>query len=137
VVYAHGDKTLTRLDTTFLALVGVQLAHSTEEYLGRLYEVFAPAHFVSTLISREPERGFIIFNLGLLVFGIWCFLGPVRHRWTSAAVFIWVWIAIELVNGIGHPLWSLIERRYTPGVVTAPILLILALYLARQLRSAA
>lgn len=34
-----------------------------------------------------------------------------------------------------HPLWSLLEMQYMPGVVTAPALLILALYLARQLRA--
>jgi hypothetical protein len=46
---------------------------------------------------------------------------------------VWIWIAIELVNGVGHPLWSLVQGGYTPGVVTAPILLVLALVLARRL----
>jgi hypothetical protein len=44
-------------------------------------------------------------------------------------------VTIELVNGVGHPLWSLFLLRYTPGVLTAPVLLMLALYLAVQLRS--
>jgi hypothetical protein len=47
----------------------------------------------------------------------------------------WLWVTIELINGVGHPLWSLRELRYTPGVATAPVLLVLALYLARQLRA--
>jgi hypothetical protein len=42
---------------------------------------------------------------------------------------------IELVNGVVHPSWSLLELRYTPGVITAPVLFVLALYLAKQLRS--
>ena len=49
----------------------------------------------------------------------------------------WFWVAIEIINGIVHPLWSLREGGYTPGFATAPILLLLAVYLAHQLRRAA
>jgi hypothetical protein len=41
---------------------------------------------------------------------------------------------IELINGVGHPLWSLWEMRYTPGLATAPVLLALAIVLARLAR---
>ena len=125
----------TRFQYTFLALVVVQAMHSIEEYFGRLYEVFPPARFVSGLISENLERGFIIFNVTLVSFGLWCFLWPVRRGWPSAAGFAWIWVGIEMVNGIGHPLWSLRELGYTPGVATAPLLLVLALYLAHQLRN--
>lgn len=126
---------MTRLQSTFLALIGAQAAHSVEEYVGRLYDVFPPARIVSGLISQDLERGFVIFNVALVTFGIWCFLWPVRRRWPSAVPLAWCWVAIELVNGIGHPLWSLRLLRYTPGVATAPVLLCLALLLARQLRA--
>lgn len=126
---------MTRFQSTFLALMVAQGAHSIEEYLGRLYEVFAPARFVSGLISPNLERGFLIFNGLLVLFGFWCFLWPVRRGWPSAVPLAWLWVGIELLNGVGHPLWSLRQGGYTPGVVTAGILLILALYLARQLRA--
>ena len=45
------------------------------------------------------------------------------------------WIVIELINGIGHPLWSIVQRRYTPGAVTAPLLLVTTLVLLTRLRS--
>jgi Protein of unknown function with HXXEE motif len=128
---------VTKLQYTFLLLVIVQALHSLEEYVGRLYEVFPPAQFVSGLISRNHERGFIIFNIALVAFGLWCFGWPIRRHWPSAALCAWIWVGIELVNGVGHPLWSLLVMRYTPGVATAPVLLVLALYLAWQLRSAA
>ena len=73
--------------------------------------------------------------MGLVAFGLWCFFWPVRERWAAAVGLVWVWIAIELLNGIGHPVWSLMRGGYTPGVATAPVLLALALYLALQLRS--
>ena len=126
---------MTRFEASFLVLVGTQAAHSVEEYIGRLYDVFPPARFVSGLISENLERGFVIFNVGLVAFGIWCFLWPVRKHWLAAVPLAWLWVGIELVNGVGHPLWSLRELRYTPGVGTAPVLLLLALYVARQLRA--
>jgi len=126
---------MTRFEASFLALVGAQAAHSVEEYIGRLYDVFPPARFVSGLISENLERGFVIFTVGLVAFGIWCFLWPVRKHWLAAVPLAWLWVGIELVNGVGHPLWSLRELRYTPGVATAPVLLLLALYVARQLRA--
>jgi hypothetical protein len=122
---------MTRLQLTFFALVVVQAAHSVEEYVGRLYDVFPPARFLTGLISSDRRGGFVILNVLLVAFGLWCFFWPVRRQWASAAGFIWVWIAIEIVNGIGHPLWSIVNDGYTPGVATAPALLILALYLAR------
>ena len=126
---------MTRFQATFLTLMVVQLAHSAEEYLGRLYEVFPPARLVSGMISQDLERGFLTFNVALVLFGFWCFLWPVRRGWPSAMALAWLWVAIELLNGIGHPLWSLRQRGYTPGVATAVILLIVALYLIRQLRA--
>lgn len=126
---------MTRFHATFLLLIVTQAAHSIEEYVGRLYEVFAPARLVSGLISRDLERGFVIFNAALVLFGLWCFVWPVRRGWPSAVPLAWLWVAIELLNGIGHPLWSLRERRYTPGVVSAVALLIIALALIRQLRA--
>ncbi|HET7229676.1 MAG TPA: HXXEE domain-containing protein [Longimicrobium sp.] len=122
-----------RLKPAFLALVSVQALHSAEEYAFRLYEVFPPARLVSGLISGDLRRGFLVFNAALVAFGFWCYLFPVRRNWPSAAAFAWLWVAIELVNGIGHPAWSVIQRGYTPGVVTALVLLPLALLVARRL----
>jgi hypothetical protein len=70
--------------TLFLALVSTQALHSMEEYLFRLYEVFPPAQFVSGLISRDLQRGFVIANLALLTLGFGCYLGPIRHDWDMA-----------------------------------------------------
>lgn len=121
-----------RFQLAFGLLVLAQAAHSVEEYLGRLWESFPPARFLTGLVSNDLERGFLIINLGLVAFGIWCFLWPIRHDWPSARYFAAFWIAIQLVNGVGHPLWSVNQGGYTPGVATAPALLLLAGYLATQ-----
>jgi hypothetical protein len=124
---------MNRFQGTFLALVTAQAAHSLEEYSGRLYEVFAPARFFSGLFSADLETGFIIANTTIVAFGFWCFLWPVHRRWRSANALAWFWVVLGLVNGIVHLMWSLSRLAYTPGVVTAVLLLVLAAYLARQL----
>jgi Protein of unknown function with HXXEE motif len=128
---------MSRVQLTFGALVLAQAVHSIEEYIGHLWESFPPARFLTGLVSSNLERGFVLLNVSLFAFGLWCFLWPVRRGWSVAAPLVWFWIAIEIINGIGHPLWSLRQGGYTPGLATAPVLLVLALYLAHQLRRAA
>ena len=127
---------MSRFQVAFGALVLVQAAHSIEEYLGHLWESFPPARFLTGLVSSNLERGFVLLNVALLSFGLWCFMWPVRRNWPIAVSLAWCWVVIEFINGIGHPLWSLREGGYTPGLATAPILLVLAVYLAHQLRRA-
>jgi Protein of unknown function with HXXEE motif len=118
----------------FFALIAAQAAHSIEEYVGGLYDSFPPARFVSGLLSNDLERGFLIANVIVVMFGVWCALWPVRRAWPSAPMVAWLWVGVETVNGIGHPLWSLVQGGYTPGVATAPLLLALAIVVARRLQ---
>lgn len=111
-----------------------QAAHSVEEYVGRLWESFPPARFLTGLIAQDLERGFLVINASMLVFGVWCWLWPVRRGWPSAVYLAWAWVVVQVINGIGHPLWTLRQGSYTPGVATAPVLLVLAVYLANQVR---
>ena len=128
---------MSRFQLTFGALLLVQAAHSVEEYLGHLWESFPPAHLLASLASSNLERGFVVLNVLLLSFGVWCWVYPVRRRWPVAVSLAWFWVAIEVINGIVHPLWSLREGGYTPGLASAPVLLVLALYLAHLLRRVA
>lgn len=116
--------------TAFGLLIAAQALHSIEECLGRLWEVFPPATFVSGLVSANREAGFIVLNIALVAFGLWCFLWPVSRGWASAPTFISIWTVVEILNGLGHPLWSVLQGRYVPGVATAPLLLLLAINLA-------
>ena len=122
-----------KLSAAFLLLVIFQGLHSVEEYIGKLWDIFPPAKFLTRLISNNHESGFLIINIGLFFFGLWCWLFPVRKNYASVAGFIWLWIIIEMINGIGHPLWALAQMRYEPGLVTAPFLLILSILLMRKL----
>ena len=114
----------------FLCLILAQAAHSVEEYVTRLYAVFAPARFVSSLISNDLALGFLIANAILVAFGLWCWAVPVRSGWPAASGFIWFWTILELGNGLGHTFFSLSRGGYFPGVITAPLLLLFAAWLA-------
>ena len=43
-------------------LILAQAAHSTEEYVFRLFDVFAPARFVSSLVSDNLAVGFAFYQ---------------------------------------------------------------------------
>ena len=124
-----------RIRVTFLALVITQIAHSVEEYVFRFYEVFPPARLLNEFVPGFTRPGFIIFNTLLALFGLWCFLSNVRLGTKSARDWVWIWVVIELFNGLAHPAWAITSRGYVPGLVTSPILLVLAAYLFHRLRA--
>ena len=110
----------------FLFLILAQGAHSIEEYVTKLYEVFAPARFVSSLVSNDLALGFLILNTALVTFGLWCWAVPVRSGWQAAGGLVWFWTILELGNSIAHSALALSRGGYFPGVVTAPLLLLFA-----------
>jgi hypothetical protein len=124
---------MDRVKAPFGALVLAQAAHSTEEYVGRLWESFPPAAFLTGLVSSDREVGFLVINIALVAFGVWCFLWPVSRGWRSAKAVAWFWVVLQTINGLGHPVWSLRQGGYTPGVLTAPVLFVLAMLLASRL----
>jgi hypothetical protein len=126
---------MKRYQLVYGLLILAQAAHSIEEYFGRLWESFPPAYFVTGLVSGDREFGFLVLNVVLVTFGVWCYLFPVLRRWRSARGIALGWAVVEVINGIGHPLWSLRQGGYTPGLATAPVLLVLAIILLARLRT--
>ena len=114
----------------FLLLVLAQAAHSIEEYTTGLYEVFALAGFVSGLVANDLGVGFAIINSAFLAFGFWCYFVPIRLDWPSARAWAWLWVVVELANGIGHAGLAPSTGGYYPGALTAPLLLVVAAWLA-------
>ena len=113
-----------RVDLIFAFLIAAQAAHSTEEYVTRLYEVFAPARFVSSLISTNLSLGFLVANAALVGFGVWCWAVPVRLDRRRGHVLVWFWTLLELGNSIGHLTIAASRGGYFPGATTAPLLLL-------------
>lgn len=117
----------------FLALIVVQCLHSIEEYFTKLYDVFAPARYISGLLTIDLRLGFVAFNAVLVALGLGCYFFRVRPNHPGARAWIWFWVLLELGNGAGHLVLAALRGSYFPGAATAPFLLILAGTLAFRL----
>ena len=117
----------------FALLIAAQAAHSTEEYLTRLYDVLAPARAVSEALGFDRSIGFLIANAALIGFGLWCYFARVRPGRRGARGFAWFWALLETANGLAHGGLALAAGGYFPGLATAPLLLALGLGLAAAL----
>jgi hypothetical protein len=123
----------SRSRVAFGLLILVQAAHSVEEYVFRLFDVFAPARFVSGLFSSDAARGFALANAAIVSFGAWCYLARVRTAHPSQRAYAWFWTGLELANGGGHIVLAALSGGYFPGVGTAPLLVAAASFLAVRL----
>jgi hypothetical protein len=128
------DRPYARVFAPFAAIIALQGVHSIEEYAGKLWLTFPPAAFASGLVSSNKATGFIILNILIVSFGVWTALVPVRRGWPSARGLLWIWIFVESMNGIVHPLLSVIQRGYTAGLYTSLLLLPMAIFVARRVR---
>jgi hypothetical protein len=117
----------------FALLILAQSAHSVEEYVFRLYDVFAPARFISGLVSSDLALGFAVVNTAFVAFGVWCYFARVRTGHPSSAALAWFWTVLEGANGTAHLLLAASERGYFPGAWTAPLLLGLSVSLGAVL----
>jgi len=110
----------TRTQRLFCALVLGQAAHSIEEWAFRLWDSLPPARLISAALSDDLERGFILFNVSIFLFGLWCFFWPVRSGWPSARTFMWGWAIVEIANPLGFLLARelLRDARRTAGAVS-------------------
>ncbi len=118
----------------FLLLIVSQAAHSVEEYVFQLYQVFEPTRVVIHLVSDDLPTGFALVNTAIVLFGLWCYVARIRPGKPSARVWAWAWIVLEMGNALGHGGVALARGGYFPGVVTAPLLLIVSTYLALAMR---
>jgi hypothetical protein len=122
-----------RSRAAFLALIAAQAAHSIEEYWFRLYDVFAPARFLSAAIGPDRATGFLIGNSALLLLALGCYFASIRPGHWTARGLAWFWALLEIANGLNHVALALSAGGYFPGVATAPLLLGTAGFLAVRL----
>lgn len=129
---------LSRLGTLYLLLGLAQASHSIEEMRTHLYEFF----WTVTGLLHSAVPGFPQFRMSPETFAtinmtlIAALLSTVPavsagRRW---AVFLaGVVGVIEVLNGIGHLSGAVYFGGYVPGAVSAPLLLLLGIFLLREL----
>jgi hypothetical protein len=124
---------MRRTRVAFALLLAAQTAHSVEEYVAKLYDVFPPARFVSSLFSDDLRAGFVVGNVLLIAVGVWCWAIPIGRSWPSAVAISWFWAALEIVNGTVHSILAVARLAYFPGVLTAPLLIASGAWLSMSL----
>ncbi len=117
----------------FLGLAVTQAAHSIEEFHFRLFDVLAPARYLSGLVSDNLALGFAVINALIVAFVFWTYFRRVRPAARSATAWIWAWSLLEFGNGIGHIILAADVVGYFPGILTAPVLILFSLALMYRL----
>ncbi len=113
---------MQNLELYFTLLVVVQILHSIEEML---------THFEERWLLWKMSRGVfmsfeIVFTLFLLAT---VFMKQIPARETIMQSFN----VLMFANGIWHLMWAGIEKKYVPGLITAPIFIIIFLMFYFQL----
>jgi Protein of unknown function with HXXEE motif len=124
---------MRRTRVAFALLLAAQAAHSAEEFVAKLYDVFPPARFVSSLFSDDLQAGFVVANVLLIAVGVWCWAIPIGRNWPSAVALSWFWAAFEIINGTVHSILAVGRQAYFPGALTAPLLIASGAWLAMSL----
>ena len=118
----------TQLIHVYLFGLAVQCLHLLEEYLTGFQRQYP--RFLG--MAPWSDRFFITLNLIAMAVFILAALGLLVHV-RIAYVVVWFFAIAMTVNGIGHPALSLWRGGYFPGLITAPIHLIVGLTLLTKL----
>lgn len=127
--WAHEGKPLIRGAVHMaVATTLFQAVHFTEELVTGFHEQF-PALLG---LPPMPIRVFVVFNLAWL--GIWSLSAWGLSAQRRVALFpLWFLGIGSAVNGVAHPLLSVLAGGYFPGLVTSPVAGFLGILLLRRL----
>lgn len=98
----------------FVALAFTQLIHSQEE----IWTGFHKKWFVFTM----PRWVFIAFEAAFTIPIIAYLINP---DLPFANGYMQVFTILMLLNGLEHIVWAMVEKKYVPGLVTAPLFIII------------
>jgi hypothetical protein len=113
----------------YILSIGFFCMHFTEEYLSGFYRDFPGLFGTEWSASR-----FLVFNLVWLVVFALSAAGVYRERSEAYAIVIFFALFGGVLNGASHIALSLLQWRYFPGTVTAPLMLASGLILLHRLR---
>src|SRR3989338_5368201 len=107
---------MTSLEQFFTLSLLIQLVHSIEELSTGFHRKW--------YLFKMPFWVFLTFELVFSLFWIFVLLFPtLPYRSNIQAVFLMLMFA----NGIQHIVWAYSVKKYVPGLITAPIHIIIFL----------
>jgi len=104
---------MSTLELYFIIFLGIQFFHSIEELTQCFHKRFP--------FGKLKFKTFLSFEI--LFFGLWIlifFLDQLAIRNQLLAFFMLLMFA----NGLWHLVWWGIEKKYVPGLITAPLFVI-------------
>ena len=111
--------------------VGVQSIHFIEELVTGFHEKFGP------LFGFPPMSMSVFVTFNLTWIGIWIVsISGLRSGWTIALFAAWFLAIAGMINGIAHPVMSIVFGGYFPGLVSSPFIAIACVRLWIRLREA-
>ncbi len=101
---------MTILDQCALISFGVQLLHSFEELLTGFHKKW--------YVFKMPFEVFLVFEICFSLFwGMVIF----NHGFPARDGLLGFFLALMFANGVQHLVWSGCVKKYVPGLVTAPV----------------
>lgn len=98
----------------FLTGIFIQLIHFMEELYTGFYKQFPPL----LGLNEWTKSFFIIFNLSWIFIWITSCIG-IFKRILISYILVWFLTISLILNGIAHPLFSIISKGYFPGLITS------------------
>ena len=118
----------TKLVGLFLIGIACQCLHCIEEFVTGFHLLFPPLFGLSA-ISAEIFVGFNVFWIG-----IWALSAFGIMRCVRIAYFpVWFFALAMCLNAIAHPLLSVWQTDYFPGLITSPLVGMMGVLILSQL----
>jgi hypothetical protein len=107
---------LILIETCFTILLGFQVLHSIEELSMKFHE--------RCPFFKMGFKTFLAFEILFLVFWVIVLL---EKQFPARDYLMAGFLLLMFANGIWHIVWWGVEKRYVPGIITAPFFVIVFL----------
>lgn len=111
---------MNQLETYFFISLLIQIVHSVEELSTGFHRKW--------YLFKMSFYTFLVFEILFTLF--WILVGTV-HNFPYRELFEGFFLALMFANGVQHLVWAGVVKKYVPGLITAPIhiLVFLVFYL--------
>ncbi len=107
---------MTNTELFYLIMLGIQFIHSIEEFTHNFHSKFPP--------FKMSFRFFLGFEICFFLFWLLTFI---IQRFPAREFLLQFFIVLIFANGLWHIVWYGIVKKSVPGLVTAPLFILVFL----------
>lgn len=108
---------MNTVESYFILLGVIQIAHSIEEISMGFAKRWP--------VWRMSQKTFVVFEI---VFNALILLGIFYKQFPYREILMPAFNLLMFANGVWHLMWAGVEKKYVPGLITAPILIIVFIF---------